>query len=175
MGYLTDVRLAAASYSDPIGADVSPVNQRRIAMTTQNKDTIRTWVETAWNRGEVDTLDDIYAPTYNPVFLQGQPFPQNLEGLKAFIRHFRTGMPDLHFEIEDMVAEGDKVAWRLVSTGTQTGELLGVPPTGKSARVGAMIFSRFEDGKWAEDYVEWDTLGMLQQLGAIPVPEGAGA
>lgn len=142
--------------------------------TQENKNTIRTWVEDAWNRGEVDAHDDMYAPSYNPAFLQ-EPFPNNLDGLKAFIRHFRTGMPDLHLEIEDMVAEGDRVAWRIVAAGTQTGELFSFPPTGQAARVGGIILSRFEDGKWAEDHAQWDALGLMQQLGLIPAPEGAGA
>lgn len=142
--------------------------------TQQHKDIIRAWVAAAWNRGEVDAHDDLYAATYHPAFLQ-DPFPQSFDGLKAFIRHFRSAMPDLHLSVEEMVAEGDWVAWRMVATGTQTGELFGFPPTGKSARIGGLILSRFEDGKWAEDHAQWDALGLLQQLGLIPAPAGVGA
>jgi steroid delta-isomerase-like uncharacterized protein len=137
--------------------------------THENINTICTWVEDAWNGGRVDAHDDMYAPNYYPAFLQ-PPFPQNLDGLKAFIRHFRSAMPDFHLQIEVVVAEGDKVAWRIVATGTQHGELFGFPPTGKSARVDGLVLSRFENGKWAQDYASWDALGMLQQLSLIPEP-----
>lgn len=138
--------------------------------TDENKNTVRAWVDAAWNRGEVDGHDDIYAPSYDPAFMQ-PPFSRDLDGLKAFIRHFRSGMPDFHLAIEEMVAEGDQVAWRIVATGTQTGEFLGFPPTGNSARIGGLILSRFENGKWAQDYAQWDALGLLQQLGLIPTPQ----
>ena len=84
---------------------------------------------------------------------------------------FRTAFPDLHFTIEDMVAEDDKVTWRATTRGTHGGELMGIPPTGKPAVVASVIVSRFDGGKWAEDWVMIDTLGMLQQLGVIPAPE----
>lgn len=139
-----------------------------------NKGTIRAWVEAAWNRGEIDGHDHLYAPSYAAPFLP-PPFPQNFDGLKAFIRHFRAGMPDFRLEIEEMVAEGDRVAWRMTASGTQTGEFLGFPPTGRSARIEGHVLSRFEHGKWAEDHAVWDALGLLQQLGHIPVPQPAGA
>jgi len=90
------------------------------------------------------------------------------EGLKQFITVFRTGFPDLHFTIEDMIAEGDRVVWRYTARGTQRGELMGIPPTGKQATVTGMVCSRFANGKWAEDWSNFDALGMLQQLGVIP-------
>jgi predicted ester cyclase len=67
-----------------------------------------------------------------------------------------------------MMAEGDKVVWRWCITGTHAGELMGIPPTGKSIKISGIVISRFANGKWAEDYVNWDTLGMLQQIGVVP-------
>ena len=78
-------------------------------------------------------------------------------------------------EIEEVVADGNIVVWRIISTGTQTGELFGFPPTGRTARVEGIVMSRFENGKWAEDHAQWDALGMMQQLGLIPAPAGVGA
>jgi predicted ester cyclase len=69
-----------------------------------------------------------------------------------------------------MVAEGDKVAWRATTRGTHRGDLMGIPPTGKPIEVSSIIVSRFDNGKWAEDWVLIDMLGMLQQLGVIPTP-----
>jgi predicted ester cyclase len=68
-----------------------------------------------------------------------------------------------------MIAEGDKVVWRWRITGTHRGELNGIPPTGKPISITGIVISRFAGGKWAEDYVNWDTLGMLQQIGVVPV------
>jgi predicted ester cyclase len=77
--------------------------------------------------------------------------------------------------IEDIVAEGDRVAIRFTAGGTQDGELFGIPPTHRRGIVPGMIFARFEDGKWAEDSFVWDQFGMLQPLGVIPQPETATA
>src|SRR5258707_8426143 len=95
---------------------------------------------------------------------------QGSEGLLKFGRAFRAAFPDLHWTIEDVITNDDKVVWRVVATGTHQAELMGIPATGKSIKVGAIIISRFENDLWREDWVSWDQLGMLQQLGVIPVP-----
>ncbi|MEA2638990.1 MAG: hypothetical protein QOF51_384 [Chloroflexota bacterium] len=133
-----------------------------------NKATIRHWVEDAWNHGRFESADGMYAPSYvlhDPTAPEGVHGPA---GLCEFVTGLRTAMPDLRMEIEDLVAEGDRVAWRFTVYGTQTGPLMGLPPGGKSAVVRGIVLSRFSDGIWAEDWVSWDTLGMLQQLGAVP-------
>jgi predicted ester cyclase len=76
--------------------------------------------------------------------------------------------------VEDVVAEGDRVAGRLSLKGTHDGTLLGTPATGKPVDVGVMVIARFDaDGKWVEDWACWDQLGLLQQIGAIPAPSAA--
>ncbi len=102
----------------------------------------------------------------------GKGEPRGLAGEELALP-LRTAMPDLQFTIEDMVAEGDKVVWRWTVRGTQTGPLMGLPPTGKRATVTGIIISRFANGKWQEDYNNWDTFGMLKQMGVIPAPEAA--
>jgi predicted ester cyclase len=82
-----------------------------------------------------------------------------------------SGMPDTLFEVEDLVAEGDKVAFRLVWNATHQGEFFGIPPTGTRATVTEMHIFRIADGKVVERWGEWDALGMMQQLGAFPAPE----
>lgn len=132
----------------------------------RNEATVRTWVDEAFNSGNVDKQAPIFAPSYTwaelpPVFGVGP------EGLLNFVRAFRAGFPDLHFVIEDTVTNHDKVVWRAVGTGTHCGEFMGIPATGKSIKVQAIIISRFENGLWCEDRVCWDRFGMLQQLGVI--------
>jgi steroid delta-isomerase-like uncharacterized protein len=98
-------------------------------------------------------------------------FGTGSEALLSFVRGFRAAFPDLHFAIEDVVTNDDKVVWRCVGTGTQRGEFMGIPATGKTIEVPAIIMSRFENGLWREDHVCWDQLRMLQQLGVMPTQE----
>jgi steroid delta-isomerase-like uncharacterized protein len=79
-----------------------------------------------------------------------------------------TASADLRHTIEDMVAEGDKVATRMTSRGTHTGDFRGIAPTGKQFTVTGMDLFRIADGKIAEQWTNLDTLGVLQQLGVLP-------
>jgi len=81
-----------------------------------------------------------------------------------------TAFPDLHFTVEDMIAEGDKVVARLTARGTQAGAFMGIPPTGKQASITAIDINHMAGGKSVEHWLEMDTLGLLQQLGVIPAP-----
>ena len=76
--------------------------------------------------------------------------------------------PNVEEIIEDQVAEGDKVATRLTFSGTHSGELMGIPPTGKQVTFTAITIDQLVDGKITERWHLFDTLGMLQQLGVIP-------
>ena len=133
-----------------------------------NKAIVSRWVACGWNTGDLSLVDEFYADytLHSP----GMPDVQGTEAFKAFVTRYRTAFPDIHFTIEDLVADGDKVAWRATTRGTHRGELMGIPPTGKPIVVSSSIVSRFEGGKWAEDWVLIDMLGMLQQLGVIPAP-----
>ena len=86
---------------------------------------------------------------------------------------FRSGMPDLRVVIEDMIAEGDKVATRYTLEGTHEGELFGVPPTGQQLSIKSISVERVSDGKIREHWRITDTLDMMQQLGVIPMPQHA--
>jgi steroid delta-isomerase-like uncharacterized protein len=86
---------------------------------------------------------------------------------------FRSGMPDLRVVIEDMIAEGDKVATRYTLEGTHEGELFGVPPTGQHLSIKSISVERVSDGKIREHWRITDTLDMMQQLGVISMPEHA--
>jgi predicted ester cyclase len=81
---------------------------------------------------------------------------------------FRIAFPDLHSTLEDLIAEGEKVAVRFTFTGAQQGALLGNAPTGKQVRVTAILITRLVTGKFVEGWITYDGLGMLQQLGVIP-------
>jgi predicted ester cyclase len=83
---------------------------------------------------------------------------------------FRAGYSDAQITVDDQIAEGDKVASRWTGRGTHDGELMGIAPTGKHVAVAGLTISRVENGRVVEEWTNWDTLGMLQQLGAIPAP-----
>jgi predicted ester cyclase len=92
------------------------------------------------------------------------------ENLKQHIRMFEAAFPGYQLSAEDMVVEGDRVAIRSIMTGIHQGELMGILPTGKQVSVPLMVFYRVAGGKITEFWINADTLGLLQQLGAIPAP-----
>ncbi len=83
---------------------------------------------------------------------------------------WRAGFPDLHITIEDIIAEGDKVATRATARGTHKGEFMNIPPTGKQVTVTSIAIQQIAGGKVVEVWVNIDHLGMMQQLGAVPPP-----
>jgi steroid delta-isomerase-like uncharacterized protein len=137
----------------------------------QNKGMFRRWIEEGWNRGNLAVVDELFAPDY--VSHAFPPtFPPNQEGLRQFVGAFRSAFPDLRWTLHDVVGEGDNVIARFTGAATHRGEFMGVPATGKSFSVEGFLQARFEGDKWAEDWVSWDQLGMLQQLGVVPTPGG---
>ena len=94
-------------------------------------------------------------------------FGSGREGFRGQWRRWITAFPDLHFEVVDLVAEGDKVLTRWVLTGTQRGDFLGIPASGRSVRVDGMSLDRIEDGMVVEGFDGWDNYGFRKQLGAV--------
>ena len=93
------------------------------------------------------------------------------DGVKQFFHMYRAAFPDLRMEPQDVVASGDKVVARARATGTNQGEFVGMPATGKSVDVQLIDIIRFgDDGLAREHWGVFDALGMMQQLGAIPAP-----
>ncbi|GAC1346696.1 MAG: ester cyclase [Ktedonobacteraceae bacterium] len=134
--------------------------------TEANKVLDRRYVEEALNQGNVDVIDEIMAPEYIG-HVASSP-PMNREGDKQFISMLHAAFPDIHFTLEDQIAEGDTVVHRLTARGTHLGEFNGIPPTGRQATVSAININRFVGGKVVEAWGEIDLLGLMQQLGVIP-------
>jgi steroid delta-isomerase-like uncharacterized protein len=133
-----------------------------------NKALIRRYVEEVWNKGNLSVIGEILATKFirhDPA----DPEPvSSSEGLKQVVTMYRTAFPDVHFTIDDQIAEGDKVATRWRGSGTHKGSLRGIAPTGKESTVTGIVISRIVGGKIVEEWGNWDTLGMLQQLGVVP-------
>jgi steroid delta-isomerase-like uncharacterized protein len=135
----------------------------------QNKSIVRRWVEEGWNKGNLAIVDQLYAPN----FVQHEPAPETVnssEALKQYVGAYRTAFPDLYLKPEDLIAEGDKVTLRFTSGGTQNGPLMGMPATGKKGAITGIVIFRLENSRIAEAWVNIDLLGLLQQLGMIPMP-----
>jgi steroid delta-isomerase-like uncharacterized protein len=138
--------------------------------TEENKAMLRHNCEEAFNKGNLAVADENMAPNYIYHGSGGQEF-KGPEGFKQFITMLRTAFPDLHLMVEDMVAEGDKVAHRLTLRGTHKGDFMGIAPTGKQVTTTAITISRFAGGKEVEAWSNIDMLGMMQQMGIAP-PRG---
>jgi steroid delta-isomerase-like uncharacterized protein len=95
--------------------------------------------------------------------------------LKPNLIAFRAAFPDWHCEIEDFVAEGDRVVNRWIGRGTHKGDFFGIPATGKSVTLTGVTEHRVENGKIVNDWSVGDQLGLMQQLGAVPSPGSSGA
>lgn len=98
------------------------------------------------------------------------PASVGLDGLRSFYEGLWEAFPGLHITVDDMVGEEDRVSWRLKVTGVHQAEFRGVPATGREVRFGAQYIFRFRDGKVVERWTNFDRLGVLVQLGAIPAP-----
>jgi steroid delta-isomerase-like uncharacterized protein len=141
---------------------------------TLNKAVVHRMFQEMWNEGNLDVVDELFAPDYaghDPT----DPNPETREvssaaDAKAWVGMVRAAVPDIHFTVDDLIAEGDKVIARWTAEGTHTGELMGIPPTGRRGTVSGILIYRLVEGKIKEGWQNWDTLGMLRQLGILPSP-----
>jgi steroid delta-isomerase-like uncharacterized protein len=98
---------------------------------------------------------------------------QGRDGLKDVVRTMRTAFPDIHWAVEETIAAGDKVVSRFKWTGTHRENFLGIPATGRKVTVPGVVIDRLNAGKMSDSRILMDTLGMMQQLGVIPVSGAA--
>jgi steroid delta-isomerase-like uncharacterized protein len=138
--------------------------------TEENKATFRRYVEAVGNAGNLDLADDVF-DRYLAHQPDGSVLERGPEDVKRFMGEFRSAFPDFHSTIEDQIAEGDRVVTRWRMRGTHQGEFRGIAPTGKELDITGIGIFRFSDGKVVESWDNFDQLGMMRQLGAIPAPE----
>lgn len=127
----------------------------------------------AFDAGDLEGCAAVFSPNA-VVYMSGAPGPLNSEGFKQFGATFLTAFPGGYHAIEDMIAVNDKVVTRAVYQGVNTGDLMGIPPTGKQVAVTTMVIDRLADGEIVESWRLFDQLGMMQQLGLAPMPEQGG-
>jgi steroid delta-isomerase-like uncharacterized protein len=140
-------------------------------MSEENKALARRSWEVG-TEGSLDTLEDALAEVYANGFILHEPDEDivGIEGLTQFVSMMRSALPDLRITLEDDMAEGDKVVTRWIGQGTHQGELMGIAPTGNQVTITGITIHRIEDTKIVEEWSNWDALGLMQQIGAVPSP-----
>ncbi|HEV8390651.1 MAG TPA: ester cyclase [Dongiaceae bacterium] len=134
-------------------------------MSEQNKARIRRVIEEVYNRGDLAVVDEV-AATDLVIHASSQDI-RGREGAKQYVAAFRAAFPDLHFTIEDQIAEGDVVVTRWTARGTHRGKFQSLLATGRQIRLMGTDIDRMTDGKVVECWAHMDELGLMQQLGAI--------
>jgi steroid delta-isomerase-like uncharacterized protein len=135
-------------------------------MSAADEAVVRRFYEQMCNERKNDLAAELFAAGH--VMHDPQvPTPDGPEGMVATVSVYQTGV-DGHWGIEEIFSTDDKVVLRWTGTGTHVGEVNGIPPTGKPIRVDAITIHRMDGGKIVETWEVWDTLGFLQQLGAVP-------
>jgi predicted ester cyclase len=136
----------------------------------ENKEKARRLMEEAFGQGKVEVIDEVLDSNfvcYDPNSESGEI--RGAGTIKGEIEYFRNAVPDLTYTVEDQVAEGDKVVTRWKASGTHQGEFFGVAGTGNRIEMSGIQIDRFgEGGKMVEEWPEYDLLGAMRQMGAIP-------
>jgi steroid delta-isomerase-like uncharacterized protein len=139
----------------------------------ENKALVSRFVEEFWNEGNMSAADELMAVDAEIHMPTGEVV--NPDGFKGFAAMFRGAFPDWHSTLEELIAEGDRVAERWTGRGTHQGELQGIPPTGRRVEAPGSVFYRIVGGKIVEFRGQLDMMGLMQQLGAIPSAQHAEA
>jgi steroid delta-isomerase-like uncharacterized protein len=134
---------------------------------------IHRWFDEVWNQGREETVDELFAPGGVGHGLgEGGADVRGPAGFKVFLRNMRSAFPDVRIPIEDTIVHGDKAVVRVVLQGTHLGEGLGLLPTGRPVSITGIVIVRVASGQIVEAWNNWDQLGLLRQIGAIPAPQG---
>src|SRR5215212_7001461 len=138
------------------------------AQEQENKQVVRQFFELL-DRHDTESMGQLLVSSTNYSFhIGGMPSPVDWNEHKRLLAGVNNAFPDLHHEIIDMVAEGDKVAIRLSVTGTHNGKFEGIPPTGKKLSLDEMGFITLINGKISEGWISADTMRLIQQIGGLP-------
>jgi len=141
------------------------------ATPEQNKKVVQTFVEECWNKGNLKTASELLTEQvrfHDPVFPN---LNSGIQNIKNHIEGCRKAFPDLHFTVDDTIAERDEVVIHWTARGTQKGQFLGIQPTNRKASVNGTSIYRLEGSKIAEEHANWNLTTMLAQLGVVEVPK----
>jgi len=137
-------------------------------MPGANETIVRRFVNEVINNGDYSALQELVHPDY--LYRSPDQELRGTDALKSIFTAYRSGLADLNVSIDDLVVSGDRVMIRTTLTGTHTGDLMGMPATGKQLTVPGLVLSRLQDGMIVEEWEILDMLGMFQQLGVVTLP-----
>ncbi|HNB51041.1 MAG TPA: ester cyclase [Anaerolineales bacterium] len=182
LGLLTQLGVAPAQHNLPYSSlwpvEGDRVNGKRTADSSTNLATVQRFFDEVCNARRLEVANELYDAHhryYDPSIPGVADGPAGIQQPGGPVVPYQTAFSDAHWHVEEMLVEGDMVVTRWYGTGTQDGDLPGIPPAGKQVNVPGIWYQRLADGKIVESWQVWDTLRMLQQLGVIPVPEGVTA
>jgi predicted ester cyclase len=155
--------ITSSSYRQP-----DPITAPDLSEQKQNEQLFRTLIEEAFNKGNLDILDDLVSDDLVEHQFVGPNHPRGVEGARAIVRDCRSLLGDFTLTIQDLVATGDTVWARMIGEGIHQREFFGFPPTGKRTRVDVVDICRFKDGKMVEHWGIPDRFHLLIQIGAWP-------
>ena len=136
-------------------------------MATDNMGLVRRFIEEVWNKGDLSVLDEVVSDKYVAV----EPMIGDVRGLAALreqVQTFRSAFPDLRITVEDIGMSGDRVFMRWTARGTHRGALMGIPPSNNRGEVRGISVQRVSGGKIVEQYESYDSLRLMQIVGAVP-------
>jgi steroid delta-isomerase-like uncharacterized protein len=139
-----------------------------LAVSEENKALVRRYFEEIWDKGNLDLINELFTTDFvrhGPIATEGEVRGQ--EGFESLVSMYRSALPDLRVPIEDQIAEGDRVVTRWAARGTHRGELMGNAPTGNPATVRGILVDRISGDKIEEEWADYDTLHLMQQIGAV--------
>jgi steroid delta-isomerase-like uncharacterized protein len=138
-------------------------------MTTNNKEfVLRNWYQELWDNWNITLADDVLSDDYR-FHAPGVPVALDRDTTKQVVAMYAKSFPDLKHTVDELIAEGDSVAARWTVNGTHRGEFQGIPASGKQVTLSGVTLHHVKDGKIRETWLSFDSMDLLQQLGAVPV------
>jgi len=142
-------------------------------MSEQNKAIVRRYLDEVFAKGNLDAAPEVFAPDYVEQDPASDGEIRGHEGVRRDLLTYQSAFSSIDITVEDQIAEDDRVATRVTFRATHVEEVFGVAPSGNRVTVTGMVIHRLSDGKLVEGWWNWDTLGLLQQIGAIPAEQPA--
>ncbi len=140
-------------------------------MSEENRTLVSRYLREVWSLGNTDKLEEFVASDYVYHGSYDLHRSHGKEGLLQRVEALRTGLPGFRCSVDELFSVDDRVVVRFTASGVHSGVFLGVKPTGRQVRLSGITIFRLSRGKIAEEWTNWSALGVLQQLGVIPVPE----
>lgn len=136
----------------------------------ENKALYRRWFDEVVNERNMALADELLSDDY-VLHFPGMPTPVDREGHKQLLAMFHSAFPDWKETVEDVIAENDRVVIRVTGRGRHEGNFMGVPRSGKEVRAEGVGIGRLAEGQIVESWAAYDALGLMQQIGGVPVPD----